>query len=111
MGGIGRYRTTVTLPETWTSVTGALLRLGSVSDTCRVTVNGTQLAPVDRLNPVVDLGGHLRHSTNTIEVEVATPLFNRLRISNPTVFGTSARQSYGLVGPVRLTPYVQRKVG
>ncbi len=111
VGGIGRYRTTVTLPETWTSGMGALLRLGSVSDTCRVTVNGTQLAPVDRLNPVVDLGGHLRHGTNTIEVEVATPLFNRLRISNPTVFGTSARQSYGLVGPVRLTPYVQRKVG
>ncbi|MFJ4632215.1 glycosyl hydrolase [Streptomyces sp. NPDC088847] len=111
VGGIGRYRTTVTLPKTWTSDTGALLRLGSVSDTCRVTVNGTQLAPVDRLNPVVDLGGHLRHGTNTIEVEVATPLFNRLRISNPTVFGTSARQSYGLVGPVQLTPYVQRKVG
>ncbi|MCX4816274.1 glycosyl hydrolase [Streptomyces sp. NBC_01239] len=110
VGGIGRYRTTVTLPTTWTSSTGALLRLGSVSDTCRVTVNGTQLAPVDRLNPVVDLGGHLRHGTNTIEVEVATPLFNRLRISNPTVFGTSARQSYGLVGPVQLTPYVQQKV-
>ena len=110
VGGIGRYRTTVTLPTTWTSGMGALLRLGSVSDTCRVTVNGTQLGPVDRLNPVVDLGGHLRHGANLIEVEVATPLFNRLRISNPTVFGTSARQAYGLVGPVRLTPYVQQKV-
>ncbi|MFJ3895815.1 glycosyl hydrolase [Streptomyces sp. NPDC090083] len=111
VGGIGRYRSTVTLPKTWTSDTGALLRLGSVSDTCRVTVNGTRLDPVDRLNPVVDLGGHLRPGTNTIEVEVATPLFNRLRISNPAVFGTSARQSYGLVGPVQLTPYAQRKVG
>jgi hypothetical protein len=110
VGGIGRYRTTVTLPNTWTSTTGALLRLGSVSDTCRVTVNGKRLDPVDRLNPVADLGGHLHRGSNTIEIEVATPLFNRLRISNPTVFGTSARQNYGLVGPVHLTPYVQQTV-
>ncbi|MFE2417119.1 glycosyl hydrolase [Streptomyces hokutonensis] len=110
VGGIGRYRTTLTLPDTWTSGTGALLELGSVSDTCRVTVNGIRLDPVDRLNPVVDLGGQLHRGANTIEIEVATPLFNRLRVSNPTVFGTSARQNYGLVGPVRLTPYVQRTV-
>jgi hypothetical protein len=110
VGGIGRYRTTVTLPSTWTSGTGALLKLGSVTDTCRVTVNGTRLDPVDRINPVVDLGGRLRRGANTIEVEVATPLFNRLRISNPAVFGTSARQNYGLVGPVQLTPYIQQTV-
>lgn len=110
VGGIGRYRTTVTLPSTWASGTGALLKLGGVTDTCRVTVNGTRLDPVDRLNPVVDLGGHLRRGANTIEIEVATPLFNRLRISNPAVFGTSARQNYGLVGPVQLTPYVQQTV-
>ncbi|MET7685706.1 glycosyl hydrolase [Streptomyces sp. NPDC005423] len=110
VGGIGRYRTTVTLPKSWSSDTGALLRLGSVSDTCRVTVNGTRLDPVDRLNPVVDLGGRLRRGANTIEIEVATPLFNRLRISNPAVFGTSARQAYGLVGPVQLAPYVQQTV-
>ncbi|MEV0738643.1 glycosyl hydrolase [Streptomyces sp. NPDC050549] len=110
VGGIGRYRTTLTLPDTWTSGTGALLELGSVSDTCRVTVNGTRLDPVDRLNPVVDLGGQLHRGANNIEIEVATPLFNRLRVSNAAVFGTSARQNYGLVGPVRLTPYVQRTV-
>ncbi|MEU9448859.1 glycosyl hydrolase [Streptomyces sp. NPDC048277] len=110
VGGIGRYRTTVTLPETWTSSMGAVLRLGGVSDTCRVTVNGTRLGPVDRLNPVVDLGALLRPGSNTVEVEVATPLFNRLRISNPAVFGTATRQAYGLVGPVQLVPYAQRSV-
>ncbi|MGW1623177.1 glycosyl hydrolase [Streptomyces sp. NPDC002172] len=110
VGGIGRYRTTVTLPENWTSSTGAVLRLGSVGDTCRVTVNGTRVGPVDRLDPEVDLGGVLRAGTNTVEVEVATPLFNRLRVSNPGVFGTATRQAYGLVGPVRLVPYVQRTV-
>ncbi|WP_316782153.1 glycosyl hydrolase [Streptomyces sasae] len=110
VGGIGRYRTTVTLPRTWTSSMGALLRLGTVSDTCRVSVNGSRLDPVDRLNPVVDLCGLLRPGTNTVEVEVATPLFNRLRVSNPAVFGGAARQSYGLVGPVQLVPYAQRTV-
>ncbi|MGW3133462.1 hypothetical protein [Streptomyces sp. NPDC001123] len=110
VGGIGRYRTTVTLPSTWSSSTGAVLRLGSVADTCRVTVNGTRLDPVGRLNPEVDLGGLLRPGANTVEVEVATPLFNRLRVSIQAVFGTAARQAYGLLGPVRLVPYVQRTV-
>ncbi|MFK0172134.1 glycosyl hydrolase [Streptomyces sp. NPDC090306] len=110
VGGIGRYRTTVTLPKSWSSAMGAVLQVGSVSDTCRVTVNGTRLDPVDRINPVVDLGGHLRRGDNTIEIEVATPLFNRLRVSNPAVFGTSARQSYGLVGPVQLVPYAEQTV-
>ncbi|MFJ8486809.1 glycosyl hydrolase [Streptomyces sp. NPDC094038] len=110
VGGIGRYLTTVTLPGSWTSSTGAVLRLGGVGDTCRVTVNGTGVGPVDRLNPEVDLGGLLRPGANTVEVEVATPLFNRLRVSNPAVFGSAARQAYGLVGPVLLVPYVQRTV-
>ena len=52
----------------------------------------------------------LRPGTDTVEVEVATPLSNRLRISDPAVFGTAARQAYGLVGPVVLVLYVQRTV-
>ncbi|MDT7839872.1 glycosyl hydrolase [Streptomyces justiciae] len=105
--GIGRYRTSVSLPADWSASHGALLELGVVSDTFRVTVNGVRLAPADRLHPVVDLGGRLRPGTNVIEVEVATPLINRLRVSQPTVFGAGARQAYGLSGPVRLVPYVQ----
>lgn len=108
--GLGRYRTTVSLPADWTSSHGANLELGTVSDTFRVTVNGTRLAPADRLHPVVDLGGHLRPGTNVIEVEVATPLINRLRVSQPSVFGTATRQAYGLSGPVRLVPYAQGPV-
>ncbi|WP_406369089.1 glycosyl hydrolase [Streptomyces sp. NBC_00647] len=109
--GIGRYRTTVDLPSGWTSAHGARLELGRVSDTCRVTVNGSRLPAVNRLNPVVDLGpGLLRRGANVIEVEVATPLINRLRVAQPTVFGGVSRQDHGLVGPVRLTPYVQSQV-
>ncbi|MDO0924272.1 glycosyl hydrolase [Streptomyces sp. TG1A-8] len=109
--GIGRYRTTVVLPSDWTSSHGAYLELGQVSDTFRVTVNGTPLAPADRLHPVVDLGGRLRSGDNVIEVEVATPLINRLRVAQPAVFGAVARQAYGLTGPVRLVPYVQEVLG
>ncbi|MEU4659871.1 glycosyl hydrolase [Streptomyces sp. NPDC023723] len=109
--GVGRYRTTVTLPADWDASHGAHLELGQVSDTFRVTVNGTRTAPVDRLHPVADLGPYLKRGRNTLEIEVATPLINRLRVARPDVFGTSARQDYGLVGPVRLVPYVQTVVG
>ncbi|MCZ9337226.1 hypothetical protein NGM37_05480, partial [Streptomyces sp. TRM76130] len=47
--GVGRYRTTVALPADWDASHGAHLELGQVSDTVRVTVNGTPTAPVDRL--------------------------------------------------------------
>ncbi|MFF0188529.1 hypothetical protein [Streptomyces sp. NPDC005244] len=108
---VGRYRTTVDLPSDWTSVHGARLELGQVSDTCRVTVNGRRLPPVSRLNPVVDLApGLLHRGANVIEVEVATPLINRLRAAQPTVFGGTVCQDHGLMGPVRLTPYAQTRV-
>ncbi|MCH5671192.1 glycosyl hydrolase [Streptomyces gilvus] len=108
--GIGRYRTTVTLPPEWTSAYGATLDLGQVSDTCRVTVNGHRLPALDRLHSVADVGAFLRPGDNTVEVEVATPLINRLRVTQPSVFGTTARQDHGLTGPVRLTPYAQAVV-
>ncbi|KUN76360.1 glycosyl hydrolase [Streptomyces griseoruber] len=106
--GIGRYRTTVTLPDDWTAAHDARLELGQVSDTVRVTVNGTRAPAVDRLHPVVEVGALLRPGRNLIEVEVATPLVNRLRAAQPAVFGTVARQDHGLSGPVRLVPYARR---
>ncbi|MFG2460274.1 glycosyl hydrolase [Streptomyces sp. NPDC048523] len=105
--GVGRYRTTVTLPADWTPSHGAELELGQVSDTFRVSVNGRRLPAADRLHPVLDLGPFLRRGVNTLEIEVATPLINRLRVEQPTVFGGVTRQDHGLVGPVRLVPYVQ----
>ncbi|TDC17113.1 hypothetical protein, partial [Actinomadura bangladeshensis] len=87
-----------------------LLELGEVFDTCRVTVNGRRLPPVSVLVPVVDVGPHLRRGANTIEVEVATTLNNRLRVSDPGVYGGASRQNYGLIGPVRLVPYGEAAV-
>ncbi|MFJ8941469.1 glycosyl hydrolase [Streptomyces sp. NPDC102365] len=110
VSGIGRYRATVTLGRGWTGGHGARLELGSVTDTCRVTVNGHRLDPVDQIHPVVDLGGLLERGTNTIEVEVATPLANRLRVSDPAVYGGLTRAAYGLLGPVRLVPYGEARI-
>uniref|UniRef100_A0AAU1UH35 Glycosyl hydrolase n=1 Tax=Streptomyces sp. NBC_00119 TaxID=2975659 RepID=A0AAU1UH35_9ACTN len=111
VSGVGRYRTTVTLERPWTGGYGAYLELGTPSGTCRVTVNGRQLDPVDQINPVVDVGPWLKRGDNTIEVEVASTLANRLRVSDPDVYGGLARQQYGLTGPVRLVPYGQARVG
>lgn len=108
VSGVGRYRTTVDLAD-WDGSHGAYLDLGEVTDTAVVKVNGEEV-PVDVVNPVVDVGPHLRAGANVLEVEVATPLLNRLRIANPSVFGSATRQRYGLVGPVRLVPYVDAKV-
>ncbi|MGI8332409.1 glycosyl hydrolase [Actinomadura scrupuli] len=110
VSGIGRYTATVELAKGWTGGYGAYLDLGEVFDTVRVTVNGRRLPPVDLLNPVVDVGPCLKSGTNTIEVEVATTLNNRLRVADAAVYGPASRQAYGLIGPVRLVPYGQAAV-
>jgi hypothetical protein len=103
--GRGTYRTTIELPATG----GAYLDLGTVVDTFRVTVNGRALAPVDYQDPSrIDLGGYLQAGANRIEVRVATPLRNAVRAA--TGSGGAALATYGLVGPVRLTPYGEAAV-
>ncbi|HZC73123.1 MAG TPA: glycosyl hydrolase [Jatrophihabitans sp.] len=104
--GIGRYRTTIELPAQWASGMGAVLDLGVVNDTFRVWVNGRRAPSSGPLRPQLDLAGLLRPGSNTIEVEVATTLINRLRTVTPSIYGIAARQDYGLLGPVRLLPYV-----
>ncbi|MEU6714423.1 glycosyl hydrolase [Nonomuraea sp. NPDC046802] len=98
VSGVGTYTCEITLDSP------AVLDLGEITDTCRVRVNGRRLDPVDPLNPVVELG----RGVNVIEVEVATPLGNRLRVSDPEVYGGLARQPYGLIGPARLQPYLEK---
>ncbi|WP_435742372.1 glycosyl hydrolase [Nocardioides sp. SYSU DS0663] len=108
VSGVGRYRTVVELPRDWSRTDGALLELGEVNDTFRVSVNGEALPACDVLDTTVDLGGRLRAGRNVIEVEVASTLINRLRTVTPEVYGVATRQQYGLAGPVRLVPYVER---
>jgi hypothetical protein len=109
VSGVGRYATTFELDGSWRGA-GAYLELGGVFDTFRVFVNGERVPPSSLLTPRVDLGTRLQVGRNRIEVEVPSTLFNRLRVSNPAVFGSSARQSYGLVGPLRLVAYREAEV-
>lgn len=103
VSGIGRYTTTVDWDGKHGS--GAYLDLGSVLGSFRVAVNGKRIAGTNPLDTVVDLGESLRKGRNVIEVEVASTLLNRLRTAQAIVFGASARQKYGLIGPVSLQPY------
>jgi hypothetical protein len=110
VSGVGTYTTTVTLDRAWSGSDGAVLELGEVADTFRVWVNGRQVPPCDVLDTSVDLGGLLRRGPNTIKVEVTSTLINRLRTVTPEVYAAVPRQAFGLVGPVRLVPYVERVV-
>jgi hypothetical protein len=110
VSGVGRYTTEVDLGADWTDRDGAWLELGEVTDTFRVRVNGVAVAACDPLHPRVDLAGLLRSGSNVIEVEVASTLLNRLRTVTPSVYGVAQRQAYGLLGPVRLVPYVDEPV-
>lgn len=111
VSGVGTYTTTVDLGRDWTKDDGAVLELGEVNDTFRVRVNGKAVPPCDVLDTTVDLGDLLRKGRNTIEVQVASTLINRLRTVTPDVYAVASRQAYGLIGPVRLVPYVQTEVG
>ncbi|WUI03971.1 glycosyl hydrolase [Spirillospora sp. NBC_00431] len=109
VSGVGRYTTTFDLGPAWTGGHGAYLHLGQVNGTVRVRANGRRTSPVDLNDPVVDLGGHLRRGRNTVEIEVATTLRNRLRTLSPEQ-ATMPRQPYGLIGPVVLRPYGQAEI-
>jgi hypothetical protein len=97
----------------WNAAVEAALdraRARALAVDARVSVNGGEPLAVDPAIPVVDVGPALVAGANTIEVEVATMLLNRLRVTNPAVFGAGARQRYGLIGPVWLVPYGQMRI-
>lgn len=77
--GVGTYSTSFTLPDDWSAMHGARLELGHVGGTCRVSINGTQLPPVDQFSAIVEIGPYVRRGVNRLEVIVATTLNNRLR--------------------------------
>ncbi|WP_210491766.1 glycosyl hydrolase [Patulibacter sp. SYSU D01012] len=110
VSGVGTYRTTLRLDGAWTGGFGAYLDLGRVVDSVRVTVNGRATAPVDPMDPRVDVGPYLHGGDNAIEVRVASTLLNAVRATPGTGAGSRARADYGLMGPVRLRPYGEADV-
>jgi hypothetical protein len=104
VGGIGDYRSTFTLDASWRPGDGGvLLSLGNVLDTFRVWVNDTLVDGVDLTDTDIDISDYVRQGANSVRVEVASPLINRLRLVNPGAYGAIAVQDYGLLGPVRVS--------
>jgi hypothetical protein len=105
VSGIGTYKTSFTLSN-WDSNTGAILSIPNFVGSFRLTINCQKLPPQDQLDTDFDVGTEsLKQGVNIISIEVASTLLNRLRVAEPSPYGTAARQAYGLVGPVVLRPY------
>ena len=101
VSGIGTYTTTFQSPTTWKSGSTAMLHLGEVMDSFRVTING-QLVPMDQISATGEVSRYLKQGANKIEVRVATTLNNRLTDIDPDVKKRNFNQDYGLIGPVLL---------
>ena len=107
--GLASYTTRFELPAAWNATNGAILELGEVFDSFAVTVNG-QPVTINQISAQGDVGSYLKAGANTIVVRVATTLNNRLADLDSDVANRGIVQPYGLLGPVRLTPYVQTTI-
>lgn len=129
VSGMGRYRTKFTAPSlngtAGRESLGALLSLGPVVHTLRVKLNEKTLPAVDPSDGLVDMSDYIQEGeTYDLEIEVTTPLFNRIKADRDEtmIFGTVAgvrQQQYttrnpreeGLKGPVVIGWAVRRQVG
>ena len=105
--GIGTYTTSFTLERGWEDGFGAVLNLGDVVDTYKLTVNG-QTVKANQINTSVDIGRYLVAGENTVIVETASTLLNAVLAANPA--DTRLPDEYGIVNEVTLTPYEWRVV-
>lgn len=103
ISGRATYSTSFNLPD-WTDAHGAYLSLELGKGTSAVTkivINGKTLPVIDQSGRVIDAGRFLVKGKNTIEIEIATFLYN-------TVFGTP-KYAYGLTN-VTFIPYADAVV-
>jgi hypothetical protein len=69
-----------------------------------VAANGRTI-PIDQIGAEGDIGPYLKPRQNTIVVRIATTLNNRLAKIDDDVANRCILQPFGVVGPVRRTPY------
>lgn len=114
VSGLGRYETEVEIPEDWD---GAYLQLDSTGGgTAMVWVNGEKVGLIPLRTLRIDLGRYLKAGRNTIRVEVASTLTNRMiqreygKIASWNVKSYDIRvQDYGMTG-ARLIPYMEKSI-
>jgi len=118
VSGIGRYSTTF---EWNGAASGAFLSIESVNgNSAAVYVNGRKASPLNLRTLTVDISDLLVKGTNTLEIEVASTLVNRLRtfeswgeawnasFGNP--MGYPEVQDYGMTGAVSIVPYAVEEI-
>ena len=122
--GVGYYTVTVTLPEDYDSSSqGYILNFDEVTELYTVTVNGTQVIfdQTSSYETSGDITDYLVAGENTIEVTVASGLFNAAKYynTNANAINSSivAEQSQndwtsldGIIGDVTLTGYAKVNV-
>ncbi|KFZ24069.1 hypothetical protein V502_01445 [Pseudogymnoascus sp. VKM F-4520 (FW-2644)] len=109
ISGIGIYHTNFTLGTASMplfSDMGAYIKLSKFNGSFRIKINDQPLPPCVRFSLQYDIGAYVINGTNTVEIEVAFSLLNRMRVVFPDVYGGSSRQAFGLVG-VTIQPYTQ----
>jgi hypothetical protein len=116
--GTGTYTTSVKLTQEWSAPgRGAFVELGRVEGgSVSVFVNGHRVSNAVVPPPRLDVGRLLRPGSNRIEVVLNTTLKNRLySLSSQPGYLRFAERSektmpYGLLGPVKLVSYEDRRI-
>jgi hypothetical protein len=112
ISGIGIYQSSFTLGTASMPLSadmGAYIILAKFNGSFRIKINNHQLPSCDPFSLKYDIGPYVINGTNTVEVEVASSLLNRMRAVFPDVYGGSSRQAFGLVG-VTIQPYTQAEI-
>jgi hypothetical protein len=102
-------------PPPTSNLGGALLDLGVITYTARVSVNGHVLPVLDVVRARADISSYLQNGVNIVEVVVSTPLGNALSaiwggVESSGKFAQSQIEApgvaaYGLVSNVTVIPY------
>ncbi|PWN00284.1 MAG: hypothetical protein DBX37_02325 [Massilioclostridium sp.] len=100
VSGVGTYTATFNLEKGWAEGYGATIDLGDVEDSFTVTVNGTKVPFPNQLDTVVDIGPYVKSGENTIEVEVASTLYNTVNNKAEKISGLLGNE-----GIVSVRPY------
>ena len=81
--GVGTYTATITVPEDFDAETdGYVLNFDEVTEVYTVSLNGVQLPGANQNIPSVDVSEYLKPGINTLEVQVASGLFNAVQFYN-----------------------------
>lgn len=117
VSGRGYYSTTFQWPPTTNATAaGAILDLGAIVNTARLSVNGKVVPPLDPTWARADVGAYLISGVNEVDVVVSTTMGNGLRSVWDELYcsGVAANYvetqppvvaEYGLVQEVKLIPY------